>query len=203
MAASTKPDRPMRPTPYAALRRWHSSQLSLYFWRLSPSWGFTWWHKPLQLKQFSPPRAHVHLETTPQHTDTHSPHAHTHHDTHTRVRTYIPPNPPVVLISERILQGQFVGMRMGLGIRRLRKQGWKKKKGKQKSVSRISLLSCLTDPNEGQMKREASGRAAEGPSRLALPCITVNLLVVPSSRHKSAASYFDTRHGTKIKFKVD
>lgn len=113
---------------------------------------------------------------------------------------------PVVLVSERILQGQFVGMRMGLGIRSFRKQRWKEKKGKQKSVSRISLFSCLTDPNKSQTRQEASSRATEGSSRyyalihhcqlnLLCPAAAINLLL--------PISIPEPRHGTEIKLQVD
>lgn len=39
-----------------------------------------------------------------------------------------PSHKPVVLVSERILQGQFVGMRMGLGMNGFRKQRWEEKR---------------------------------------------------------------------------
>lgn len=140
-------------------------------------------------KLLSLPRSQIHLETTPQHTlHTTCTHRHTHHThpPHTLQHTHT--HQPVVLVSERILQGQFVGMRMGLGIRSFRKQRWKEKKGKQKSLNRISLFSCLTDPNESRMKREASSHTTEGSScyyalihhcqlNLLCPAAAINLLL--------------------------
>lgn len=130
------------------------------------------------------PGSHFTEKPPPTHRHTHSPHQ------------------PVVFISERILQGQFVGMRMGLGIRSFRKQRWKEKKGKQKSVSRISLFSCLTDPNKSQMKQAASSRATEGSSRcyalihhcqlnLLCPAAAINLLL-----HISILAPTDTAQNT-------
>lgn len=150
----------------------HLSQLSIITSeRLSLSWGFKWPHRSLT-EAFLTSKIPNAFTNHPQHTHTHPTPAHQ----------------PVVLISERILQGQFVGMRMGLGIRSFRKQRWEEKKGKQKSVSRISLFSCLTDPNKSQMKQEASSRAAEGSScyyalihhcqlNLLCPAAAINLLL--------------------------
>lgn len=97
-------------------------------------------------------------------------------------------------------------MRMGLGIRSFRKQTWKEKRGKQKSVSRISLFSCLTDPNKSQMKQEASSRTTEGSPcspalihhcqlNLLCPAAAINLLP-----HISIPEPTDT---TERGFKVD
>lgn len=101
-------------------------------------------------------------------------------------------NQPVVVKGKSILQGQFAGVRMSLGIedeehrewrdgkRRKKKKRVKDKregnmevegerrkerergKKKHKSVSGISLCGCLTDPNKSVARQRASSGAMQG-----------------------------------------
>lgn len=97
---------------------------------------------------------------------------------------------------------------MGLRNRRFRGEV-KREKKQQKSFSRISLFSCLTDPNKSQMKQEASSRATEGSScyyalihhcqlNLLCPAAAINLFL-----HISKTGTHRHQTHTQNEFKVD
>lgn len=91
-------------------------------------------------------------------------------------------NQPVVVKGKSILQGQFAGVRMSLGIedeehrewregkrryggrggKKERKREQEKEEKKHKSVSGISLCGCLTDPNKSVARQRASSGAMQG-----------------------------------------
>lgn len=110
---------------------------------------------------------------------------------------------------------------MGLKKRSWRRRGEKGKKTlttKQKSVSGISLFSCLTDPNKSQMKQEASSHATEGSScyyalihhcqlNLLCPAAAINLFLhiskTGTTDNTFTLSFFHSIFFLKKEFKLD